>query len=135
MCATREGWKIQSPMAGWIIEPQKQRLVIVGSMPWNGELVTLCRHAGWDVFHLTGSNDLACAILSRRPHVVILPVQTQDESGFLIAAKVKQARPKTRILLIGARSDPLAERFAQFVGATYMSGKQGLVALLREMRR
>jgi hypothetical protein len=135
VCATREGRKIESHTTGWIVEPQKQRLVIVGSMPWSGELAALCRQAGWEVFRLTGSSGLACAILSRRPQVVILPPETQDESGFLIAAKVKQARPKTRILLIGAGDDPAMIRFARFVGATYVNGNQGLAALWREICR
>ncbi|MBA2224694.1 hypothetical protein [Thermogemmata fonticola] len=133
VCATREGRKIESYTTGWIVEPQKQRLVIVGSMPWSGELAALCRQAGWEVFRLTGSSELACAILSRRPQVVILPLHTRDESGFLIAAKVKQARPKIRILLVGTGVDPAAARFARFVGATYVNGHQGLAALLREI--
>jgi DNA-binding NtrC family response regulator len=117
------------------VEPHKQRLVIVGSVPWGEEVVALFRRAGWDIFHLTNSSDLACAIISRRPHVVVLPLQTADESGFLIAAKVKQARPKTRVLLIGTEADPLAARFAQFVGALFLSGDQGLFALVREICR
>jgi ActR/RegA family two-component response regulator len=135
VCATREGRKIESYTTTWVVEPQRQRLVIVGTLHWSEELAALCRQAGWEVFRLTSSSELPCAILSRRPQVVILPLQTQDESGFLIAAKVKQARPRTRILLVGNGVDPSAARFARFVGATYVDSNLGLAALLREISR
>jgi hypothetical protein len=137
VCTTRiqYGQKNESLTRVRVVETRRQRLVIVGAVPWGEELAALLQRSDWDIFHLTDGGNLACAILSRRPQVVVLPLQTWEESGFLIAAKVRYARPKTRVLLIGTQADPRAARWAQFVGATYLSTEQGLSALVHEIQR
>ncbi len=76
------------------------------------------RNLDWDVAAVPAGPDLACAILARKPAVVVLPLETGWESGYLVAAKVRAARPKTRVVLVAAARTPWTERFARFVGAT-----------------
>ena len=137
MCTTwiQNGQKNESLTTVRGVETRRQRLVIVGAVPWGEELVALFQQADWDIFRLTDGGNLTCTILSHRPQVVVLPLQTREESGFLIAAKARHARPKTRVLLIGTQADPRAARWAQFVGATYLCTEQGLSALVHEIQR
>jgi DNA-binding NarL/FixJ family response regulator len=63
----------------------------------------------------------ACAVhrLVRRtkPAVVFLDARLEDESGYLICAKIKLQHPKCKVVLIHQGEGGEAGRFADFVGA------------------
>ena len=61
----------------------------------------------------------------RSRSAVLLPAETGAESGHLIAAKLKKAKPKLKVVLVGTERTPEAERFAKFVGATFAVESDG----------
>jgi hypothetical protein len=79
------------------------------------------RRAGWRVFQAATIN--AVRGLARRvaPEVVVLPADGSDESGWLTCAKLLEAMPGLRVIVV---SKPTADgtEFARFIGATLVPG-------------
>jgi hypothetical protein len=86
---------------------------------------------GWDVVNVPATDAVRAAI-GRKPLVVLLPEDAGLESGYLVAAKLKIARPRTKVILIGPCPCVKAERFANFVGARYAAETDDLVERLAE---
>jgi hypothetical protein len=98
---------------------RKPRAVIVGNSLFAANAADQFRKLGWDVCTIVKGDDLARAVLGKKPSAVILPAETGAESGNLIAAKLKKAKPKLKVVLIGTERTLEAERFAKFVGASF----------------
>jgi hypothetical protein len=97
---------------------RKPRAVVVGNSVFAGNAADQFRKLGWDVCNIAASDDLAADVLAKKPNAVLLPAETGTESGHLIAAKLRKAKPKMKVVLIAAARSAWAERFAKFVGAT-----------------
>jgi hypothetical protein len=104
---------------------RKPRAVIVGNSIFAANAADQFRAHGWDACIITSANDLAAAVLAKKPNAVLLPTETGAESGHLIAAKLKKMKPKLRVALVGAARSAEAERFAKFVGATFAVESDG----------
>ena len=96
----------------------------------SGTVAAQFRDRDWDVFSVSASEDLACAVLARRPTAVVVPAETGLESGFLLAAKLRKAKPRVRIVLLAPNRTAEAERFAKFVGATLVAESDGTAGLV-----
>ncbi|MBA4065237.1 MAG: hypothetical protein C0501_16300 [Isosphaera sp.] len=108
---------------GAVATARRPRAVVVGGAR-RGRVADRFRELGWEVTPVTAGAGLACGILSlvRKPAVVVLPVDTGWESGYLVAAKLRAARPGLRVILVAPARTPWTERFARFVGATLVAG-------------
>jgi hypothetical protein len=98
---------------------RKPRAVVVGNSLFAANAADQFRKLGWDVCTISKSNDVASAVLAKKPSAVILPAETDVESGHLIAAKLRKAKPKLKVALVGTERTLEAERFARFVGASF----------------
>ena len=78
--------------------------------------------------------DAVRTALTRKPTALLLPEETGMESGYLIAAKVAEARKKLKVVLVGATHTPVAERFANFVGANFVVETDCVHTLLNALR-
>jgi hypothetical protein len=83
------------------------------------------RKLDWEVLSVPAGDDLACSVLARKPAVVVLPVETGWESGYLVAAKLRAAKRKVKVVLVAPARTAEAERFARFVGATLLTDADG----------
>jgi hypothetical protein len=98
---------------------RKPRAVVVGNSLFAANAADQFRKLGWDVCTIVRADDLAAAVLAKKPSAVVLPAETDVESGHLIAAKLKKAKPKLKVVLVGTERTLEAERFAKFVGAAF----------------
>jgi DNA-binding response OmpR family regulator len=79
------------------------------------------RRAGWRVFRaatIDSVRDLAHRV---GPEVVVLPADGSDESGWLTCAKLLEAMPGLRAIVVGKPTADGTE-FARFIGATLVPG-------------
>jgi hypothetical protein len=104
---------------------RKPRAVVVGNSLFAANAADQFRKLGWEVCTITESDDLVGAVLAKKPSAVVLPAETDTESGHLIAAKLKKVKPKLRLVLVGAERTLEAERFAKFVGASFAVESDG----------
>ena len=101
---------------------------VSGAGSAGGVVAEQLRTLDWDVFAVPADEDVACTVLARRPTVVVIPVETGWESGFLLAAKIRKAKPRVKVVLVAPTRTAEAERFAKFVGATLVAdGEADLV--------
>ena len=104
---------------------RKPRAVVVGNSLFAANAADQFRRLGWDVCLIPGGTDLACAVLAKKPNAVVLPEKTGAESGHLVAAKLRKAKPKLKVVLVGEKRSGEAERFARFVGAAFAAESDG----------
>jgi hypothetical protein len=104
---------------------RKPRAVVVGNSLFAANAADQFRKLGWDVCTIAKSDDLTGAVLAKKPSAVILPAEAGTESGHLIAAKLKKAKPKLKVVLVGSEHTLEAERFAKFVGASFALESEG----------
>lgn len=71
---------------------------------------------GWRVLRAGTPVEIRRLAGRHRLDAVVLPVDSPDESGWIACAKLRCARPRVKVFLMGERT-PAALRFAQFVGA------------------
>jgi len=71
---------------------------------------------GWRVLRAGTPVEIRRLVGRHRLDAVVLPVDSPDESGWIACAKLRCARPRLKVFLLGERT-PAALRFAQFVGA------------------
>jgi DNA-binding NarL/FixJ family response regulator len=71
---------------------------------------------GWRVLRAGTPVEIRRLAGRHRLDAVVLPVDSPDESGWIACAKLRCARPRLKVFLMGERT-PAAQRFAQFVGA------------------
>jgi hypothetical protein len=114
---------------GGLATARKPRLVVAGAIGVVGKATNQLRNHGWEIVNVPAS-DAVRAALTRKPAAMVLPDETGGESGYLIAAKVLEARRKMRVVLVGANRTPRAERFAKFIGAGFVAESDGIHKLL-----
>jgi DNA-binding NarL/FixJ family response regulator len=71
---------------------------------------------GWHVLRAATAAEARRLACRHGADAVVLPANGAGESGWLISAKLRRARPRLRIVLVGDRT-PAGVRFARFVGA------------------
>lgn len=91
------------------------------------------RRRGWDVYTAAAGETVRCAI-RKNPHAVVVPTDGACESGYLTAAKIRRAKPKAKVVLVGERT-ATAERMARFVGAEFAAEADGVLGLLTAFAR
>ena len=104
------------------------RVVFGGDAAFAARLADPFYLLGWEV--CAAGDSVHSAAARKNPTAVVLPVRHGDESGFLTCAKLRLARPKLRVVLVGERT-PRAERLARFVGATLASEDTAADAVLK----
>ena len=108
---------------------RKPRLVVAGSIGSLGRATSQLQMHGWEIVNVPAT-DAVRAVVTRKPTAMLLPEETGEETGYLIAAKVLEARRKTKVVLIGAKRTHEAERFACFIGARFVAESDGVSHLL-----
>ena len=89
----------------------------------------------WDV-HVTASGVEARELAAElSPNMVILDVDLKDESGWLTCAKLMQEQPDIHVVLVADHIGPWSHKFAYYVGAATLIGRNdGLRALVDAAR-
>jgi len=95
------------------------------------EIETHFRRMGWDVTRAASAEEAAQLAYRGKATAVVLPVDSTIESGLLVCAKLKVARPGTRVVLVGPADNRLS-RFARYAGAVgYLPADTGAAAVAR----
>jgi len=108
---------------------RKPRLVVAGAFGLVGKAADQLHRQGWEIVNVA-STDAVRAALTRKPTALLVPEETGVESGYLIAAKVLEAKHKLKVVLVGTKRTSAAERFAKFVGAGFVAESDGVHKLL-----
>lgn len=114
---------------GSVATARKPRLVVAGSIGFLGRATSQLQMRGWEIVNVPTA-DAVRAALTRKPTAMLIPEETGIETGYLIAAKVLEARRKTKVVLVGAKRTHEAERFAHFVGAGFVAESDGVSHLI-----
>jgi hypothetical protein len=75
------------------------------------------RRCGWSVYRVASATDARRLVRELAPSAVVLPAESDDESGWLACAKLLRLRPGLRIVLVDDSPTADRERFTAFVGA------------------
>jgi hypothetical protein len=105
------------------------RVVFGGGPAFAARVADPFHRLGWEVCAAT-EETLHALTVRKNPTAVLLPVEAGAESGYLTCAKLRLARPKLRVVLVGKQT-PRAERFARFVGATLADEATAADAVLK----
>jgi ActR/RegA family two-component response regulator len=93
------------------------------------------RRHGWQVKMVASGLEVQRLAALLHPHLIVLDVDLADENGWVSAAKILQAQPAQRVVLLGGNSDALRER-ARSLGAIGLVprelGPEALTALANE---
>jgi ActR/RegA family two-component response regulator len=109
--------------------PRKAPRLVLGSGSAFAELMAeALRARGWDVY-TAKSEEAVKAAIRKNPAAVVIPVSACGESGYLTAAKLRRAKPKMKVVLVGERTAK-AEKLARFVGAEFAAESDGVGGLL-----
>ena len=104
------------------------RLVLGSGSAFAELMAEALRARGWDV-HTAKAEETVKAAIRKNPAAVVIPVCAVTESGFLTAAKLRRAKPKMKVVLVGERT-ARAEELARFVGAEFAAETDGVGGLL-----
>jgi hypothetical protein len=81
------------------------------------------RALGWNVCVAATVGEAAILARATNPTAVVLPAEADDgESGYLVCAKLRRARPRLKLVLVAEAQTPRDVRLARFVGATLATG-------------
>src|SRR3954452_544788 len=87
------------------------------------------RNLGWDVARAPSGEE--AGRLAHKATAVVLPVESNPESGLLTCAKLALVRPHARVVLLGPEDQRLV-RFARYAGAVgYLPPGAGVAAVAR----
>jgi hypothetical protein len=114
---------------GGLATARKPRLLVAGTIGFVGKATPQLQMHGWEIVNVP-TKDAVRAALTRKPTAMLLPEDTGAESGFLLAAKVLEAKHKLKVVLVGSKRTPTAERFAKFIGAGFIAESDGFNKLL-----
>src|SRR5689334_11014049 len=89
--------------------------LILGGRAFGARLLAMLRDLGWEVHTAADGVEARELAHGKRPSAVILPAETDGESGYLTCAKLRQCLPRVRVVLVGRERTPDAVRFADFV--------------------
>lgn len=109
------------------------RLVLSSGSAFAELMAEALRARGWDV-HTVRSEEAVKAAIKKNPAAVVVPVCAGAESGFLTAAKIRKAKPRLKVVLVGERTAK-TEKLAKFVGAEFAAEADGLAGLLTAFAR
>ena len=104
------------------------RLVLGSGSAFAEMMAEALRQRGWDV-HTAKSEEAVRTAIRKNPHAVVIPVTAALESGYLTAVKLRTAKPKMKVVLVGERTTA-AENLARFVGAEFAAETDGVGGLL-----
>ncbi|MBY0515134.1 MAG: hypothetical protein K2P78_14670 [Gemmataceae bacterium] len=88
------------------------------------------RARGWDVRTAATPAEAAALAVETNPTAVVLPAEADGESGYLVCAKLRRARPRVRLVLVGETRTDRDARLARFVGATLVAGAAAADAVI-----
>lgn len=108
------------------------RLVLGSGSAFAELMAEALRTRGWDV-HTAKAEETVKAAIRKNPAAVVIPV-AGTESGYLTAAKIRKAKPKLKVVLVGERTAK-AEKLARFVGAEFAAETDGVGGLLTAFAR
>ena len=100
--------------------PKPARIVLaLGHAPRQRAFQELFQAHGWEVLVVSSANEARrWARKSRTIATLLLDEPHDDESGWLTCRKLLLEKPNHRVVIVGTKFKPNAERFARFVGAT-----------------
>lgn len=108
-----------------------KRVVLAGGFALAAKVAERFRKLGWEVHTVAADHDVHVAAAETDPHAILLQETAGDESGYLACAKLRRTQPDLKVVVIGAERTARRERFAEFVGAEFVTeadGVNGLVA-------
>jgi len=89
----------------------------------------------WDVYVTASGVEAREMAAELSPCMVILDVDLKDESGWLTCAKLTHEVPDIHVVLVADHVGPVSHKFAYYVGAAALIGRNdGLRALVNAAR-
>ena len=107
-----------------------RRVVLAGRFKLGVKVADQFRKLGWEVFTVTTDHDVHAAAAETDPHAILLLEDAGDESGYLACAKLLQTQPNLKVVVVGTERTPQRERFAEFVGASFVTEADGVSELV-----
>lgn len=107
-----------------------RRVVLAGRFKLGAKVADNLRRLGWEVHTVTTEHDVHAAAAETDPHAILLPEVAGDESGYLAAVKLRQTQPDLKVVVVGTERTPQRERFAEFVGASFVTEADGVNELV-----
>ena len=107
-----------------------RRVVLGGRFKLGAKVADQFRKLGWEVITVATDHDVHAAAAETDPHAVLLPEDAGDESGYLAAVKLRQSQPELKVVVVGSERSPERERFAEFVGASFVTEADGVSGLV-----
>ena len=98
--------------SGWF----RPRAVVALPDPAGESVEDRLRRHGWVVYRAESAADARNLVRELAPAAVVLPAESDDESGWLACAKLQRLRPGLPVVLVDDRPTPDRERFTAFVG-------------------
>lgn len=92
------------------------------------------RRLGWDVYRASAGPEVRRLAWMLDPALVVLDAELPGESGWLTCDKLTREQPLIKVVLVDAGTAAGRGRFAEFVGAAGLVGRDdGVEALLDEV--
>ena len=92
------------------------------------------RRLGWEVHMVASGAEAQRLAVEMAPHVVVVDAALPDESGWLIAARIRRAAPQQRVILLTETADAPARERADALGIAgpveRADGPEALAALV-----
>ena len=107
-----------------------KRVVLAGRFKLGAKVADQFRKLGWEVFTVTIDHDVHAAAAETDPHAILLLEDAGNESGYLACAKLLQTLPELKVVVVGEERTPERERFAEFVGAAFVTEDDGVSELV-----
>lgn len=108
-----------------------KRVVLAGRFKTGTNVADHFRKQGWEVFTVTTERDVHATAVKMDPHAILLPEVAGDESGYLACAKLLITQPDLKVVVVGKERTAKRERFAEFVGAQFMTEDDGVGELVK----
>ena len=105
-------------------------VVLAGRFKHGAKVADHFRKLGWEVFTVTTEHDVHATAAETDPHAILMPEDAGDESGYLACAKLRLTQPNLKVVLVGNARTPRQERFAEFVGASFVTEADGVTGLV-----
>jgi DNA-binding response OmpR family regulator len=108
-------------------------VILAGRFRLGAKVAEQFRKLGWEVITVGTDHDVHVAAAETAPHAVLLLEDAGDESGYLACAKLRRSQPELRVALVGEERTPERERFAEFVGAAFVTEDDGVNELVNSV--
>jgi len=90
------------------------------------------RRLGWDVYQAQSGAEARRLARMMGAELTILDVDLDDESGWLVCAKLRRELPASRVVLVGDAACSRSQQMAAFVGASALVPPgEGIAGLLQ----